>query len=87
MSEEKLQEVGVITHYFPKISVAVIKLKAPVQVGDTIRIVGATTDFEQPIKSMEVEHKKIEKANAGDSIGLKVEERVREKDIVYKKLT
>jgi putative protease len=86
MSEEKLQEVGVIAHYFPKISVAVIELKGAVQVGDIIQIVGATTNFEQPITSIEVEHKKIEKANAGDSIGLKVEERVREKDIVYKKL-
>jgi translation elongation factor EF-Tu-like GTPase len=66
--------------------VAVIKLKAPVQVGDTIKIVGTTTNFEQPIKSMEVEHKKIEKAKAGESIGLKVEERVRESDLVYKKL-
>jgi len=86
MSEEKLKEVGTITHYFPKIEVAIVEVTAPIAVGDTIRIKGTTTDFEQTIKSMEIEHKKIEKAKAGDSIGLKVEDKVRERDIVYKKI-
>ncbi len=83
MSEEKLKEVGTITHYFPKIGVAIVEVTAPIAVGDKIRIKGTTTDFEQ---TMEIEHKKIEKAKPGDSIGLKVEDKVREKDIVYKKI-
>jgi len=86
MSEEEVKKVGTISHYFPKISVAIVEVTAPIEVGDTLRIKGPTTDFEQTIKSMEIEHKKIEKAKPGDSIGLKVEERVRENDIVYKKL-
>jgi putative protease len=86
MSEEKVKEVGAITHYFPKIGVAIVEVTAPIAVGDTIRIKGTTTDFEQTIKSMEIEHKRIEKAKAGDSIGLKVEDKVRERDILYKKI-
>ncbi|MFQ6080723.1 MAG: translation elongation factor-like protein [Candidatus Bathyarchaeia archaeon] len=84
MSEEKLQEVGTVTHYYPKIGVVVVEVTAPIKVGDRIRIRGATTDFEQTVESMEIEHEKIEEAKPGDSIGLKVEDRVREKDVVYK---
>ena len=84
MSEEKLQEVGTVAHYFTKIDVAVVDLTGSIEVGDRIRIIGATTDFEQTVKSMEIEHEKIERAKPGDSIGLKVEKRVREKDLVYK---
>jgi len=86
MSEGKLEEVGTVTHYYPKIRVVVVEVTAPIKVGDRIRIRGATTDFEQRIESMEIEHEKIEEAKPGDSVGLKVEERVREKDVVYKVL-
>ncbi|MEM1990844.1 MAG: U32 family peptidase C-terminal domain-containing protein, partial [Candidatus Bathyarchaeia archaeon] len=82
MSEEKLVEVGKVTHYFSKIGVAVVELKAPLAVGDRIIIRGPTTDFEQVVESMQIEHKNIEKAEAGQSIGLKVNQRVRERDIV-----
>lgn len=84
MPEERIQEVGTVTHYYPRIGVVVVEVTASIKVGDRIRIRGATTDFEQTIESMEIEHKKIEEAKAGDSVGLKVEERVREKDAVYK---
>jgi len=84
MPEEKLQEVGTVIHYYPKIGVVVVEVKAPIKVGDRISIRGATTDFEQTIESMEIEHKKIQEAKPGDSIGLRVKERVRERDIVYK---
>ena len=84
MSEEKLQEAGTVTHYYPRIGVVVVEVTAPIKVGDRIRIRGTTTDFEQTVESMEIEHKKIEEAKPGDSVGLKVEERVRESDIVYK---
>jgi len=86
LSEENVVEVGRVTHYFSKISVAVVELKAPLAVGDHILIKGPTTDFEQVVESMQIEHKNIQKAEAGQSIGLKVAQRVREKDIVYKKL-
>ncbi len=84
MEERRLEEVGKVTHYYKKIGVAVVDLKAPISVGDHILIRGATTDFEQTVESMQIQHKNINKASAGQSIGLKVRERVREKDVVYK---
>ena len=86
MSEENVVEVGHVTHFFTKISVAVVELSATLAVGDTILIKGPTTDFEQVVESMQIEHENIERAEAGQSIGLKTEQRVREEDIVYKKL-
>ena len=78
------QEVGKVTHYFSKIGVAVIALSAPLSVGDVIYIKGATTDCQQTVESMQIEHKDVQKAEAGQAIGLKVTEKVRESDIVYK---
>jgi len=86
LSEENVVEVGHVTHFFTRISVAVVELSATLAVGDTILIKGPTTDFEQVIGSMQIEHENIESAEAGQSIGLKTEQRVREEDIVYKKL-
>jgi len=86
LSEENVVEVGRITHFFSKISVAVIELTAPLSVGDTIVVKGPTTDFEQAVESMQIEHEDVQRAEVGQSIGLKVAQRVREKDIVYKKL-
>lgn len=86
LGEEEVVEIGHITHFFSKISVAVIELTAPLAVGDTIVIKGPTTDFEQQVESMQIEHKNVQRAETGQSIGLKVAERVREKDTVYKKL-
>ena len=86
MSEENVVEIGHITHFFSKISVAVIELTKPLAVGDTIVIKGPTTDFEQVVESMQIEHKNIQRAEARQSIGLKVTQRVRERDAVYKKI-
>jgi len=86
LSEENVVEVGHITHFFAKIGVAVIELTAPLTVGDTVVIKGPTTDFEQVVESMQIEHENVQGAEAGQSIGLKVAQRVREKDIAYKKL-
>jgi len=81
--EEKL--VGKITHYFTNIGVGVIEItKGDLKVGDKIHIKGATSDFEQTIDSMQIEHENIEKAKKGQAIGLKVEQQVREGDEVYK---
>jgi len=76
--------IGKVTHYFGNIGVAVLELTDTLKVGDTIRIVGGTTDFTQTVDSMEIEHKKVEEAKAGDSIGLKVSQKVREGYKVYK---
>ncbi len=84
LGEAEMKEVGKVAHFFSKISVAVVDLNAPVSVGDKIRIMGPTTDFEQTVESMQIEHQDVKMAKAGQSIGLKVKEYVREKDIVYK---
>ena len=86
MSEENIVEIGQIIHFFSKISVAVIELKASLNVGDTIVIKGPNTDFEQTVDSMQIEHKDVHHAEKGQSIGLKVADRVRETDTVYKKV-
>jgi len=86
LSEENVVEVGHVTHFFTRISVAVVELSAALAVGDTILIKGPATDFEQVVGSMQIEHENIERAEAGQSIGLKTEQRVREEDIVYKKV-
>jgi len=79
-----MKEIGKVAHFFSKISVAVIDLSAPVSVGDKIHIIGPTTDFEQTIESMQIEHQNVKMAKAGQSIGLKVNEQARERDTVYK---
>lgn len=77
--------IGKVVHYFDKIGVAVIRLDAPLKVGETIRIAGGeATDFTQEVESMEVEHQKIEQAKKGDEVGLKVKEKAREGYKVYK---
>jgi len=86
LSEENVVEVGRITHFFSKISVVVVEVTAPLAVGDHILIKGPSTDFEQVVESMQIEHKNIQRAEAGQSIGLKVIQPAREKDVVYKKL-
>lgn len=85
MDEESLIEIGRITHYFSKIGVAVVELKESLKVGDTIVISGPTTEAEQIVKSMQIEHENIQQAESGQSIGLKVNQRVRETDRVYKR--
>jgi len=75
--------VGMIEHYFDKISVAAMKLRAPLKVGDTIHIKGHTTDLIQKLESMQIEHQGITSAKKGEDIGFKVNAKVREHDIVY----
>jgi len=84
MAEKKLKEIGKIIHYFDHIGVAVINLSNKLKVGDTIRIIGGeSTDFDQKIDSMEVDHKKIKEAKKGDEVGMKVKEKVRNGYKVY----
>lgn len=76
--------LGVVTHYFPKVRAAVIKLKAPLATGDAIKIKGHTTDFTQKASSMQIDRVPINTAKKGQEIGLLVDSRVRQHDVVYK---
>jgi translation elongation factor EF-Tu-like GTPase len=82
--EPSYEKAGRITHYYSKASVAVVELSAPLNKGDKIVIRGSTTNIEQTVDSMEIEHKQIPSAQAGQDIGMKVAGHVRENDIVYK---
>jgi hypothetical protein len=86
MSKSDVQEVGTVTHYFSKIGVAIIELSKPLSVGDQILVKGPLTNFEMIVDSMQVEHQGIQRAEAGQSIGLKLAQQARERDVVYKKL-
>ena len=78
------KRIGIITHYFGKIGVAVMKVESgTVKIGNTIHIKGKHTDFTQTVESMQVEHTSVDTANAGDEVGLKVTDQVHEKDEVY----
>jgi len=78
------QEIGKVTHFFGKINVATITLSAELKVGDRISIEGAHTNFEQTVDSIQIEKASLTEATAGQQIGIKVKERVREHDTVYK---
>lgn len=84
-AEDLGKELGKVTHFYDKISVAIIDLSDKLVVGETVRVKGHTTDFEQAIDSMEVDHASVEDAKKGDVIGVKVSEKVREGDRVYRK--
>jgi len=76
--------VGKISHYFTKIGVGVVELSDELKVGDRISIEGATTNIQQTVDSMQIEHENVQSAGSGQSIGLKIVERTREGDLVYK---
>jgi translation elongation factor EF-1alpha len=79
------KEIGRITHFFPKISVAVIELTTgSLKIGETIHIKGHTSDFTQVVGSLQQEHQSIPEVKEGVSAGLKVEEPVREGDLIFK---
>ena len=82
MVEKKL--IGKITHFYPKISVAVIELEDTLTVGDKISVERGEESFEQDVESMQIEHENVEEAEAGQSIGLKVNEPTKEGAKVFK---
>ncbi|MDD5644115.1 MAG: hypothetical protein PHO00_01540 [bacterium] len=77
-------EIGVITHYFGKLSVGIIKLSKPLTVGDKIHVKGAHDDFSQTVDSMQIEHEKVDEAKSGQQVGIKVLGKVHENDKVFK---
>lgn len=82
MAEEKL--IGKITHYFGNISVGIIELTDKLKVGDKVHIKGSSSDFEQAVDSMQIEHQNVQEAKSGDAIGVKVAQKVKEGDTVFK---
>ena len=77
--------IGKISDYFAKIGVAALTITDEgLHTGDTIHITGHTTDFEQKVNSMQIEHQAVDSANIGDGVGIKVKDRVRHGDKVYK---
>jgi selenocysteine-specific translation elongation factor len=78
------KEIGKVTNYFSKIGVAVIELTGSIQVGGVIRVSGGERDFQQQVDSMQVEHQPIEEAEAGQEIAIKLDQKARPGDTVYK---
>lgn len=83
MAEKK--SIGKVTHYFDKAKVAVVSLEAggKLKVGDRIHFQGNSTDFDQTVDSLQIDHADVESVKAGDSFGMKVDQPVREGDAVY----
>ena len=84
IKKSKENIIGRVTHYFPKVMAAVIKLKAPLAIGDTVKIKGHTTDFTQKVTSIQIDRVPISLAKKGQEIGLLVNSRSRQHDTVYK---
>ncbi len=80
---KEAKPIGEVTHYFGGINVAIVKFKKTIDVGETIKIKGENTDFEQKIESMQFDHKDIKSAKKNQEVGIKVTEKVREGDMVY----
>ncbi|MEA3432232.1 MAG: EF-Tu/IF-2/RF-3 family GTPase [candidate division WOR-3 bacterium] len=79
------KEIGKVEDYFAHIGVVALRItNGTLKIGDTIHIKGAITDFAQTVESMEIEHRKVQEARVGDSVGIKVKERVRRHDRIYK---
>lgn len=79
------EQIGKITHYYDKIEVGVVRLEAGFKVGDTIHIKGKVTDFEQAVESMQLDHKNTDEGKRGEEVAIKLSEKAREGDVVYKK--
>ena len=78
------KQIGQITHYFDHINVAALTLTEPLRVGDTVHILGHSTDFKQEVTSLQIEHQSVEQANPGDDVGMKVIQKVHAHDKVFK---
>jgi len=76
--------IGLVTHYYSHLSVAAVRLTAPLAVGDRIHIHGHTTDLVQEVASLEVDHAGVDGAKPGEDVALKVEDHVRDHDLVFR---
>lgn len=84
MAEPTMEEIGRVSGFFAHQSVAILDLTAPLKVGDLIFMKGHTTDFQQVVESMQVDHQPVQVAQAGQSVGLKVRERCRKHDTIFR---
>jgi putative protease len=86
MSEqhEEGDAIGRVTHYFSHLSVAAVTLTAPLKTGERIHIRGHTTDIVQDVGSLEVEHAQVESAGPGDDVAMKVDDHVRDHDLIFR---
>jgi putative protease len=82
----KGERIGEVTHFYNKISVAVIKLSEDLKVGDMVHFLGRHTDFQQEIASMQIEHQDVTEGEAGGEVAVKVIQRVRRGDSVFRLL-
>jgi putative protease len=82
--QEAGDAIGRITHWYAHLSVAAIRLTAPLAVGDRVHIKGHTTDLVETVGSMEVDHRRVERAGPGDDVALAVEGHVREHDLIFR---
>jgi len=79
------ERIGIVTHYYSHLTVAIVQLETgSLRVGDFIHIKGHTSDFSQPVESMEIDHVHVNESRPGQSFGLRVKEHAREHDVVYK---
>lgn len=83
-AQPKMEEVGVVEGFFAHPSAAIVKLKGRLKKGERIYIKGHTTDLQQVVQSMQIEHKDIAEGKTGDVVGIQVSDRVRQHDVVYK---
>lgn len=84
MANNKAQKpIGVVTHFYGGIGVAIVKFNRGVEVGETVHFKGPHTDFSQKISSMQFDHKDIKSAKKGQEVGIKTDEKVRETDEVF----
>ncbi|MDG2333926.1 MAG: translation elongation factor-like protein [Myxococcota bacterium] len=78
------QPIGRVQDYFAKVGVVAVRLDKPLAVGDRLRVKGYTTDFIQPVKSMQIEHESVERARRGAAVGIKVKKKCRRGDSLYR---
>ena len=84
MAEPQMEEAGRVTGFFAHPSVAIVELSQPLKLGDTVYLKGHTTDFQQVVESMEVDHQCVQEAVRGQAVGLKVQQRCRRNDLVFR---
>lgn len=84
MAEARMEQIGKVAGFFAHVGAAIVELTASLRVGDHIYIKGHTTDFQQAVASMQVDRQAVQEAVAGQSVGLKVDQRCRQHDVVYK---
>lgn len=78
-----MKKIGIVTHYYGNIGVAIVALTGKLSKGDKVKFEGGKTEFEQEIESMQIDHKEIDSAKKGDIVGMKVEQKIGDGADVY----